>query len=70
MKKYKIVPIDQLNEINYDLLFDESIESTRKNVSRTLAIVEFKFEVEDGLTNDEAIEYIENNWDDWNKTED
>lgn len=66
-RKYKIVSFSGLTELDYSLLEDTSIETTRTNLSETLAIIEYIDEIIDGLTNQEIIDYIDLNWFEWNE---
>ena len=69
-RKYYLMASPDLLGVNYDLLADESMDSTRYSVNGQWAIVEFKEEPV-GLpftvwTNAEACDYLEANFDEWN----
>lgn len=69
MKKiYRLVKAEDLSFIDYSLLEDDSIETTRKSVNGEFAIVQYKEQPIDTtgfMNNDEAIDYIESNLDLW-----
>ena len=69
-RKYYLMASPDLLQVDYDLLADDSMDTTRYSVSGQWAIIEFKEEPQ-GLpfvvwTNDEAVEYLEANYDMWN----
>lgn len=69
-RKYYLMASPDLLEMDYQLLADDDMDSTRYSVDGQWAIVEYK-EEPTGLpfivwTNDEACEYLEANFDEWN----
>lgn len=70
-RKYYLMASPDLLQVDYNLLADDSMDSTRYSVNGQWAIVEFKEEPV-GLpftvwTNDEACEYLEAHFDEWNE---
>ncbi len=69
-RKYYLMASPDLLQVDYGLLEDNDLNSTRYSVDGQWAIIEFKEEPQ-GLpfvvwTNDEAVEYLEANYDMWN----
>jgi hypothetical protein len=69
LKKYQIVPAEEVHNLNYKHLSDDSIETTRFNLSKTLAIVEWieGMYVPDGMDEEEILEYLTQNYNEWNE---
>lgn len=69
LKKYQIVPAEEVHNLNYNHLSDDSIETTRFNLSKTLAIVEWieGMYVPDGMDEEEILEYLTQNYNEWNE---
>jgi hypothetical protein len=69
MKKvYKLVKAEDLPHIDYSLLEDDSIDTTRRSVNGEFAIIQYREQPLDTtgfMNNDEAIDYIESNLDLW-----
>lgn len=70
-RKYYLIASPDLLQVDYNLLADDDMDSTRYSIDGQWAIVEFKEEPE-GLqfpawTNEEACEYLEQNYDMWNE---
>lgn len=70
-RKYYLMASPDLLQVDYNLLADEDLNSTRYSVDGQWAIIEFKEEPQ-GMpfavwTNDEAVEYLEANYDMWNE---
>jgi hypothetical protein len=68
-RRYKVIPSAECLEIDYDLLADEDLSTTRYSIDGAWAIVEFKPGVALDFptwTNDEACEYLEANFWEWN----
>lgn len=68
-RRYKVIPSADVLTIDYNLLADDDISTTRYSVDGTLAIVEYKPGVALDVptwTNDEACQYLEANYWQWN----
>lgn len=65
-KIYKVLTPDELREIDPQLISYPNPQEARMNIDGTKVILRFVDECVDCLTNDEIIEYINLNWDEWN----
>jgi len=66
-KKYKIVDASELETIDYNLLSDDSIETTRISLDGLKAVIEYKTEVEGGYSEADIVSFLEENYNDWNE---
>lgn len=67
-KKYKIVSSADVPRLDFSLLLDDP-NSLRYNIDRTEVIIEYISEIEDGMTNQEIIDFVNQNYFDWNETD-
>jgi hypothetical protein len=68
-RRYKVIPSADVLTIDYNILADDDISTTRYSVDGAWAIVEYKAEVVLNFptwTNDEACQYLEANYWQWN----
>jgi hypothetical protein len=68
-RRYKMIPSADVLTIDYNLLADDDISTTRYSVDGAWAIIEYKPGVALDVstwTNDEACEYLEANYWQWN----
>lgn len=70
-RKYYLIASPDLLQMDYNLLADDDMDSTRYSLDGQWAIIEFLEEPEDlefpVWTNEETCEYLEANYDDWNE---
>lgn len=69
-RKYYLMASPDLLQVDYNLLADDDLNSTRYSIDGQWAIIEFKEEPQ-GMpfvvwTNDEAVEFLEANFWEWN----
>ena len=68
-RRYRLIASPELLQIDYALLADEDINSTRYSVDGQWAIIEYKATAQAGFVlwnNDEACNFLEQNYNDWN----
>ena len=69
-RRYRIIASPDLLQVDYNLLADEDLNTTRYSVDGQWAIIEYKEGIELDFptwNNDEACEYLEANYDEWNE---
>jgi hypothetical protein len=69
MHKYKIVPVSELENLNYDELADTNIATTRRSMDGQYAIVEFintAMKTTGLMSHMETLAYLENHYLEWN----
>lgn len=67
VRKYLVIPASDLITLDYSLLSDTSIETSRVSVDGNSALVEYLEEIEGGYTEEEIITFLEANYWDWNE---
>lgn len=67
LRKYAVVPTSELYSMDYSILEDDSIETTRISVDTMSAIIEYREEIENGYTETEILAFISDNYWDWNE---
>lgn len=69
-RRYRLLPSPDLLQVDYDQLADDNLDSTRYSVDKQWAIIEYKITATGTFvlwTNDEACEYLEAHFDEWNE---
>ena len=62
IKKYKLVTIEEMLKLSVELK-----SKCRVSIAKDKAIVIYDEEVEDGWTNQETVDYLASNYNDWNE---
>ena len=62
IKKYKLVTIEEMLKLSVELK-----SKCRVSIAKDKAIVIYDEEVEDGWTNQETVDYLNSNYNDWNE---
>jgi hypothetical protein len=62
IKKYKLMTTQEMLELSEDLR-----TKCRVSIAKDKAIVIYNEEVEDGWTNQETVDYLSSNYNDWNE---